>query len=122
MRVIPRSRADRALVTGALLVGIIGLGTSVCASAGATTNATSSTITISNFQFHKMVLKVSPGATIKVMNKDSVVHTLSSIHNRFNTGNIAGGRSGSFRAPRKAGTYRYFCGIHQFMTGSIIVK
>ena len=122
MVVLPRSRANVALVASALLLGTLGLATSRSASAGATTDATRNTITISNFEFHKMVLKVEPGALIKVTNKDSVTHTLSSIHDRFNTGNIAGNRTKSFRAPLKAGTYRYFCGIHQFMSGTIIVK
>ena len=122
MRVSPRRRANAALVASALLVGTLGLGTSIDGGAGASTAASVATITISNFQFHKMVLKVKPGALIKVTNTDSVTHTLTSVHNRFNTGDIGGGRTKSLRAPRKAGTYRYFCGIHQFMTGTIIVK
>ena len=101
---------------------MLGLGTSLCASAGATTRATSDTITISNFEFHKMTLKVRPGALITVINKDSVAHTLSSTHDRFDTGDIGQNRTKSFHAPLKAGTYHYICGIHQFMTGTIIVK
>ena len=122
MRVLPRSRAGVSLVTSALLVGALGLGSSLSASAGATTTAPANLITISNFQFHKMVLKVNPGALIKVTNKDTVLHTLTSTHKRFNTGNIAHNQTKSFHAPLKAGTYGYICGIHQFMTGSIVVK
>jgi len=122
MKASSTRRANVALVASALLVGMLGLGSSLGTWAGASTNATSSTISISNFEFHKMELKVRPGALIKVTNDDSVAHTLTSIHNRFNTGNIAGGRTKTFRAPLKAGTYRYYCGIHQFMTGSIVVR
>ena len=122
MRVLPRSRADVALGASALLVGTLGLVTMLGAAAGATTGAITNRITISNFEFLKMTLKLSPGSLIKVTNKDAVVHTLSSIHHRFNTGNIGQNQTKSFRAPLKAGTYAYICGIHQFMTGSIVEK
>ena len=122
MRVLPASRADVALVASALLVGTLGLVPMLGAAAGVTTGAITNRITISNSEFHKMTLKLSPGPLIKVTNKDAVRHTLSSIHNRFNTGNIAQNQTKSFRAPLKTGTYDYICGIHQFMTGSIVVK
>jgi len=40
----------------------------------------------------------------------------------FNTGNIKPGHTKSFTAPSKPGTYHYICNIHQYMTGTIIVK
>ncbi len=122
MRIASRGRADVAIVTSALLVGALGLGTALGTSAGASVRVKANTITISNFEFHKMVLRVNPGALIKVTNRDSVLHTLTSTDHRFNTGDIGHNRTKVFRAPLKAGIYGYICGIHQFMTGSIIVK
>ena len=80
------------------------------------------TIVISNFAFQPMQLLVTPGASIRVINKDTVIHTLSAVRHEFNTGNIRPHRTKTFRAPRKPGIYAYICSIHQYMTGEIIVK
>lgn len=80
------------------------------------------TIVISNFMFHPMRIVVAPGERIVVVNKDSVVHTLTAINGRFTTGDIPVHGRRVVVAPRKKGTYHYFCKIHQFMTGTIVVR
>ncbi len=80
------------------------------------------TVIISNFMFHPMRLVVRPGERIVVRNKDSVVHTLTATDGRFSTGHIPAHGSRSIRAPRVKGTYHYYCAIHQFMTGTIVVR
>ena len=98
------------------------------ASAGASTLKSSApqakaTITISNFMFHPMSVKVKPGAKITVINKDSVTHTLTATKGgHFNTGNLSHNKSKTFTAPTKAGTYHYICNIHQYMMGTITVS
>ncbi len=87
---------------------------------GAATATTS--ITISNFMFSPMDASVAPGATVSVTNKDSVTHTLTATGGQFNTGDISGGQTKTFTAPLKAGTYHYICNIHQYMTGTIVVR
>jgi plastocyanin len=80
-------------------------------------------VTISNFMFKPMHLVVSPGETVKVTNKDSATHTLSSTKaGQFNTGNITQNQTKSFKAPKKPGKYNYICNIHQYMMGTITVK
>ena len=79
-------------------------------------------ITISNFMFSPMSITVHPGATVSVTNKDSVTHTLTATGGQFTTGDITQDQTKSFRAPTRAGTYHYICGIHQYMTGSITVS
>src|SRR5271169_2999113 len=54
--------------------------------AGSTVNAT--TVVIKNFAFSPQKLTVSPGAQIKVENKDGVTHTLTSTSMKFDTGDI----------------------------------
>ncbi|MGC1237458.1 MAG: cupredoxin domain-containing protein [Acidimicrobiales bacterium] len=78
-------------------------------------------IEINNFMFHPMVLKVKPGVTVTVTNEDDVVHTLSAVDGKFNTGDILPGATKTFTAPMKRGKYRYICMIHQFMKGTIDV-
>jgi plastocyanin len=111
------------VLAGALLLAACGGGT-------ATTSGTSdpsgssvgTSITISNFMFMPMSLTVSPGASIKVTNKDSVTHTLTSTGGQFSTGDISQNQTKTIRVPMKAGTYHYICEIHQYMMGTIIVK
>ena len=79
-------------------------------------------ITISNFMFSPMAMTVSPGATIRVTNKDSATHTLTAMNGRFDTGDIVHNQTKSFKAPMQAGTYHYICNIHQYMVGSVTVK
>lgn len=66
-------------------------------------------------------LSVGAGETVTVTNSDGVVHTLTSVDAVFDTGNLAGGASGSFIAPEVAGTYSFFCAIHPSMTGTLTV-
>jgi plastocyanin len=90
---------------------------------GSSTAATSSVrITISNFMFHAMRVTVRPGATVSVTNKDSATHTLTATGGQFNTGDITHNQTKMFKAPMKPGTYSYICNIHQYMTGTIVVK
>lgn len=91
--------------------------------ASATTATTSFIkIKIVNFMFAPVTVKVNPGELIKVTNYDTVAHTITAVHGQFNTGNIGHLQTKSFRAPKKPGTYHYICNIHQFMTGTLVVK
>jgi plastocyanin len=111
------------LFAGALLLTACSSNPSVSSSSKASTTASAGThIVISNFMFMPMQLTVSPGATITVTNDDSATHTLTATGGQFDTGNIVQGETASFKAPTAAGTYHYICSIHQFMTGSIIVR
>ncbi|MDI5961366.1 cupredoxin domain-containing protein [Streptomyces sp. SL13] len=90
---------------------------------GAGAGAGASTIVIGNFAFSPARLTVQPGATVTVKNNDSTPHTVTSDGARlFDTGNIAPGKSATFKAPSKAGSYSYICSIHQFMKGSLTVS
>jgi plastocyanin len=80
------------------------------------------TIVISNFMFTPDKLTVSPGATVTVSNRDNVDHTVTGSTGGFNTMDVAPGGSATFTAPTKAGSYPYFCSIHQSMTGTLIVS
>jgi plastocyanin len=112
------------LIAGALLLAACGSSTPAMSGSSAPSASASggSSITISNFMFMPMSLSVSPGATVKVTNKDSATHTLTATGGQFNTGNITQNQTKTFKAPSKAGTYHYICNIHQFMMGTIIVK
>jgi plastocyanin len=74
-------------------------------------------------------LTVAPGATVKVVNRDGFVHTLTyKPHGvfrpgKFNTGNIpANGGRRTFVAPTKTGRYPFGCMHHLEMHGTLIVR
>ncbi|HVA70153.1 MAG TPA: cupredoxin domain-containing protein [Acidimicrobiales bacterium] len=106
-----------------LLLGVAALSvaTGPSVSAAGTAN-TSNTIVISNFMFKPMTLRVAPGARIKVINEDAYVHSVDATGGQFNTGNIFPGKTKSFKAPKKPGKYHYFCAVHTFMKGTIVVR
>ncbi len=80
-------------------------------------------LTISQFDFAPKPLAVAPAAVVTVVNKDDSPHTATAVKDKaFNTGTIEGGQTGSFTAPTTPGTYDYLCTIHQFMTGTLIVR
>ncbi len=91
-------------------------------SAGAATGAkTPNSITIANFQFSPEPLVVKAGTTVKVTNRDGTAHTVTAADKSFDTGDIDGGATATITLA-KAGTYKYFCDIHNYMTGTIEVK
>jgi plastocyanin len=90
----------------------------------ATAPAAADSITISNFAFAPKSITVAPGAKVSVTNKDTTTHTLTSTNSpaAFDTGDIAPGKTVTFTAPSKAGSYAYICQIHQYMQGTLIVS
>jgi plastocyanin len=124
MRTRLKLGAGALFIAGALLLAACGSSSPTMGGAAATSTSSSgaSSITISNFMFNPMSLSVSPGAIVKVTNKDSATHTLTATGGQFNTGNITQNQSKTFKAPSKPGTYHYICNIHQYMMGTIIVK
>jgi plastocyanin len=82
------------------------------------------TIVIKNFMFAPMSVSVAPGTVVTVRNEDTVTHTLTDKTDPtlFSTGDIAPGQSKTFKAPNTAGSYSYICSIHQYMTGTIVVR
>jgi len=94
------------------------------ASATGSASTAADTIIIKNFMFSPASLSVAPGAVITVRNQDSVTHTLTDKADPklFGTGDIGAGQVKTFKAPGQAGSYSYICMIHQYMTGTLVVR
>jgi plastocyanin len=118
------------LLSGGLT--LLALGAGACSSGPATTSPAMGSgssaapshisVKIKNFTFSPSTFAVAPGATISVTNEDSVAHTFTSDSGHFSTGDIDPGTTKTVTAPEKAGTYSYRCMIHQFMTGTFVVR
>lgn len=63
---------------------------------------------------------VPAGATVTVMNMDTVAHTVTADDGSFDAV-VKAGTSASFTAPAKAGTYSYHCTYHSNMHGTLTV-
>ncbi len=83
-------------------------------------------IFISGMAFSPSSKTVAVGTTIKWINKDGAAHTVTSgvpgsPSGTFDSGNL--GQNGEFSFTfNQTGTIKYFCNIHQSMTGTIIVQ
>jgi plastocyanin len=84
---------------------------------------TSDLISIAGFQFSPSTLTVKVGAPVKVINNDSVGHSVTSDDGTsFDTRILPQGQSAEFRAPTKPGSYPFHCTAHPMMTGTLIVE
>jgi plastocyanin len=66
-------------------------------------------------------LTVPVGTTVQWGNNDITAHTSTADGGQWNSNNIAPGQSFTFKF-NTAGTYKYHCTIHSFMTGTIVVQ
>jgi plastocyanin len=83
-------------------------------------------VLIKDFKFIPANPDVKPGERIEVTNEDSVAHTFTAgpsaqDHNLFATRLLAQNQSQVIHAPQKAGMYPFYCTVHTFMTGTLIV-
>jgi plastocyanin len=83
-------------------------------------------ILIKDFKFIPANPQVKPGEQMMVTNEDSVAHTITAgpsaqDNNLFTTRLLSQNQSQVIRAPSKAGMYPFYCTVHHFMTGTLIV-
>jgi plastocyanin len=83
-------------------------------------------VTVQGFAFAPQTLEVKAGAKVTWTNKDTAAHTATSGKPGTKDGKWEGqlaASSGTFSFTfAQAGTFEYFCAIHNRMTGSIVVR
>src|SRR5271157_5066755 len=99
--------------TAALLAGA-----SQAPSAGA---ASTAAVEIDNFHYSPPMLVVAPGTTVTWKNDDDSPHSVRENDGKFKSAALDTDDtfSQTFTTP---GEYEYFCSIHPYMTGKIVVK
>ena len=81
------------------------------------------TIEIRNFAFSPNTFKVTPGAKITVVNRDSTQHTMTADDGKsFDTKLLVKDEPVSYVAPNEVGEYGYHCRPHPSMTGTMVVE
>jgi plastocyanin len=119
------------LLGSLLLIGLIVTGcgstsepgagsSSQVATSGQPATAAGPTITISGMAFGDP-LTVSSGATITIVNKDTVEHSVTSDPKGPFSTDVDGGEQKTFTAPTQPGTYPFVCKYHSTMKGTLIV-
>jgi len=78
-------------------------------------------VQIDNFHYSPAMLVVAPGTTVTWTNDDDSPHSVREKDGKFKSAALDTDDkfSQTFTAP---GEYEYFCSIHPYMTGKIVVK
>ena len=83
--------------------------------------AVSNEIEISDFAFVPATVTVTVGTTVTWTNLDSVTHTVTSETDLFDSGNLVRNTTFSYLFADR-GTFSYYCAIHPYMKGEVIVE
>ncbi|MCH8814880.1 MAG: cupredoxin domain-containing protein [Chloroflexi bacterium] len=78
-------------------------------------------LTIVNFLYSPSDLTIDAGTTVTWTNVDGAVHDATDRDHSWNTDLLEKGEAGEVTFG-EAGTFEYFCSIHPWMEGSIIVR
>jgi len=104
---------------GAVLTVFIGM---ICmlffGPAAALADDESPNVGIADFKFAPTALTVKPGETVTFENHDSTVHTV--VGPGFRSKALDTNDKFSFKFD-KPGEYTYFCGLHPYMKGKVVV-
>jgi plastocyanin len=88
---------------------------------GSAPAASGSTVEINNFMFMPMTLTVAVGTTVTWKFDDSTDHTVAADDKSFTSPPLGKGKTYTHTF-NTAGTVKYHCSIHPFMTGTITVQ
>ena len=75
---------------------------------------------IANFAFTQAAVTVKAGETVTFENRDSTVHSLVGVGGFFRSKPLDTDDKFSFTFD-KPGEYSYFCGLHPYMKGKVVV-
>jgi plastocyanin len=89
--------------------------TSAAARTGPTVKASMKSIA-----FQPSRIEITAGTTVAWTNTDAVQHTVTAVDRSFDSGNLAPGTTWQYTFT-KPGTYQFFCAVHPFMKGMVIV-
>lgn len=119
-------------ITAAAMAVLLVAGLAACGSSGHPSSSSSRTTTVTslaadqvvikNFAFTPATITVKAGTTVTWVDRDQVAHSVVADHNTFPSSPTLqpGDRySHTFNTP---GSFPYICGIHPYMTGTVVVS
>lgn len=78
------------------------------------------TVTIKNFAYVPPRITVTAGTVVRFVNNDGEAHTVTAADRSFDSEGLDTGEAWTHRFT-KAGTYAYFCELHPYMKGTVVV-
>jgi plastocyanin len=78
------------------------------------------TVAISDFKYGPSTVTIHAGDTVRFVNSDQEAHTITASDGSFDSEGVDSGGSWTHRFT-KPGRYTYFCELHPFMKGTIVV-
>jgi plastocyanin len=108
------SRAEIAWLTGAAAAIALFLGQVAIASAD------DANVGIEKFMFTPATLTVKSGTTVTFENRDGTIHSIVGVGGIFRSKALDTNDKFTF-AFNKPGEFSYFCGLHPYMKGKIVV-
>ena len=76
---------------------------------------------VKDFAFQPATLTISAGQRVTFQNDDDEAHTVTATDKSFDSAGLDSGQSWTHTFERP-GTYTYFCALHPYMKGKIVVK
>lgn len=112
-----------AALLGAVLLVAVGAacGSSGHSSSTATSRVAANEVVIKNFAFVPQTITVKAGTTVTWVNEDPVAHSIVADHDTFPSSSILNHGDKYSHVFNTAGTFPYICGVHPFMTGTVVV-
>ncbi len=103
-----------ALLLASLLLAALGTPPTPAPAAG-------QTVHIKDFSYHAATLTVTPGTTVRFVNDDGEAHTVTAVDKTFDSAGMDMGDAWTHTFT-KPGTYAYFCALHPYMKGVVVVR
>ena len=114
---------SRLVCTTCLLLALGGwAATAAAATSNHAATAKPNQIEIRNFMFMPKTLAVPVGAKVTWINRDEEPHIVVSANGQFAPSKALDSNDSYTTTFSKPGTYVYYCTVHPFMTGTVIVK
>jgi plastocyanin len=104
----------KALLLAPLLLAALGTSPTPAPAAG-------QTVHIKDFSYHAATLSVAPGTTVRFVNDDGEAHTVTAVDKTFDSAGMDMGDAWTHTFT-KPGTYAYFCALHPYMKGVVVVR
>ena len=99
-----------------LLAAMLALASGEASTADATV-----TVHIKNFAYAPATLTVQPGTVVRFVNDDGEAHTVTAVDKSFDSTGLDTGSAWSYRFA-KPGHYAFFCALHPYMKGTVVVR
>lgn len=83
--------------------------------------ALTATVALSDFKYQPATVTITAGDSVRFVNKDQEAHTITANDSTFDSQGLDAGATWTHRFT-KPGRYTYFCELHPYMKGVVIVR